>query len=323
MSPSSITRWARTPCSRTARTATRAASMSPETCMVCHMEGANGKPNSHLFRINPNPNFYTYPQSASAFYAAATPTGQTSGAGSFVEAMGNFNPSTDTFLAANAPLMVNDGYPASNAFTSGSNAIANDVDTACGQCHGGGSGNGVNPYGITAPYAGIPQFSRTYLATKAASMHNTQAAAPVLSPAPGAVSSGATVTMTQSQNVPIYYTTNGTTRPPRQRSTRARRSRSPAAKRSSPLLSARIPSAPMTSATSVPVWLLEEPTPCLRLCLPRPFLRMAAPMFTRQHRRRSRSVPALVRPSATQSIPATGLPSHPLQPRRVRALHRR
>ena len=99
----------------------------------------------------------------------------------------------------------------------GNNAIGLDVDIACGQCHGGGSGNGVNPYGITGNTA--PNFSRAYLASVAAGMHGTQIgpalAAPTFSPPAGSYTTTQTVTLNEATvTTPlatICYTTNGNT----------------------------------------------------------------------------------------------------------------
>jgi len=125
--------------------------------------------------------------------------------------MGTFNPATDAFLASSAPLMVNDGYPAPNTFTNGSNAMALDVDAACGQCHETASAK-TSPYGLSAPtfVGSIPQFGRPVLAMAAVGMHNSPALAPTFSTPSGSVPSGATtVTITQSQGLSIYYTIDG------------------------------------------------------------------------------------------------------------------
>jgi predicted CXXCH cytochrome family protein len=54
-----------------------------------------------------------------------------------------------------------------------SQAVWLDVDIACGQCHGGGSGNGVNPYGIALPKPTPPIFTRAFLAAAATGIHNS------------------------------------------------------------------------------------------------------------------------------------------------------
>jgi predicted CXXCH cytochrome family protein len=64
---------------------------------------------------------------------------------------------------------------ATNASPDGTFAAAVwlDVDIACGQCHGGGSGNGVNPYGIKLPVPTPPIFTRAFLAAAATGIHNS------------------------------------------------------------------------------------------------------------------------------------------------------
>jgi len=96
----------------------------------------------------------------------------------------------------------------------GANAIGLDVDIACGQCHGGGTGNGVNPYGITGNTG--PNFSRAYLASVAVGMHGTQVgptlAAPTFTPPAGSYTTNQTVTLNDTTaTATICYTTNGNT----------------------------------------------------------------------------------------------------------------
>jgi len=83
-------------------------------CVICHMPAAaTGDPPSHLFRINIDPNYSTFPTSA--------------------EFLGNTKK-----IANTAP----DG-----TFT---NAVWSDVDIACGQCHGGGvDGSGAKVYPLS------------------------------------------------------------------------------------------------------------------------------------------------------------------------------
>ncbi len=157
----------------------------PGACAVCHMQAASPSPSyptqgaaqNHLFRVSVDPNYYTYPTPAS-YYS------------------GNTAPGTE----------------ADGTFTA---AVWNDVDIACGQCHGGGV-SGQNPYGIVPPYPAPPAFTRTYLANAATGIHGTDtmptAATPTFSPAPGTYATAQTVTISDtSSGANIYYTTNGTT----------------------------------------------------------------------------------------------------------------
>lgn len=152
----------------------------PETCKVCHMAGASGTASYHYFRINPDVNYSTYP-SASQYYSSGGGNQQPI---TFVEA---WNPRT--------------GSPISY------NAVALDLDIACGQCHRGG--NGTNPYGITSPMSGIPVYSRAFLAGKAMNMHNTQAPAPAFSPSYPYTGSLTTVVISGITGSNIFYTVDG------------------------------------------------------------------------------------------------------------------
>ena len=83
-------------------------------CEICHMPKAtSGDPPSHLFRINVDPAYSTFPTSA--------------------EFLGNTKK-----IANTAP----DGDYA--------NAVWNDLDRSCGQCHGGGlTGSGAKVFPLT------------------------------------------------------------------------------------------------------------------------------------------------------------------------------
>ncbi len=114
-------------------------------CVVCHMGAASGTPLYHYFRINEDPNYYTFGP-ASVWYAKS-------------DTPGNGQP--NTYTEADHP-----DYP----------AVGLDVDIACGQCHLGGSGgsNGTkNPYGIVVPASSAPAMSRETLAAYAKNMHAT------------------------------------------------------------------------------------------------------------------------------------------------------
>jgi hypothetical protein len=159
----------------------------PESCMICHMGGSKGSPTYHYFRINEDVNYSTFP-SAQTYYT-------TYGSGK--------NAQPNTFAES--------GYGPNGPYNY--QAVALDVDIACGQCHVGG--NGVsNPYGLTPPTTGIPVFSRTFLAAKAVSMHNTQAPPPTFSPSYPYTGPTTTVTISdtgvvEGSPVSIFYTTDG------------------------------------------------------------------------------------------------------------------
>ncbi len=160
----------------------------PGACVVCHMQAASpdpnnptlGVPQSHFFRISADPNYYTFP-TAAQYYGGNTA----------------LNTATDTVTG----------------FTG---AIWNDVDVACGQCHGGGQ-TGQNPYGIAPPNPAPPAFTRTYLANAATGMHGLDglqptAAKPTFTPAAGTYLTAQTVTISSATaGATICYTTNGTT----------------------------------------------------------------------------------------------------------------
>ena len=162
----------------------------PGACVVCHMQAASPNPTypalgvaqSHFFRISVDPNYYTFP-TAAQYYSGAP------GANAL-------NVATDTVT----------GFTA---------AIWNDVDVACGQCHGGGTA-GQNPYGIAPPNPAPPAFTRTYLANAATGMHAsdglfTTVATPTFSPVAGTYATAQTVTIASTTpSATICYTTNGT-----------------------------------------------------------------------------------------------------------------
>jgi hypothetical protein len=159
----------------------------PGACVTCHMQAASPNPanptqgvaQSHFFRISVDPNYYTFP-TAAQYYSGTTA----------------LNVATDTVT----------GFTA---------AIWNDVDVACGQCHGGGTA-GQNPYGIAPPNPAPPAFTRTYLASAAAGMHAsdglfTTAATPTFLPVAGTYATAQTVAITSTTvGATICYTTNGT-----------------------------------------------------------------------------------------------------------------
>ena len=110
-------------------------------CVVCHLAAAGGAATYHYFRINEDPNYYTFGP-ASAWYASS-------------DTPGNGQPNT---YAAEGRA----NYP----------AVGLDVDIACGQCHVGGNGT-RNTYGIVPAVTNAPAINRADLAAYAQSIHAT------------------------------------------------------------------------------------------------------------------------------------------------------
>jgi hypothetical protein len=160
------------------------------SCVICHMQGASGVAGNHLMRISVDPNYSTFPTAAQ---------------------LNNLtNPQTTPNTASDGAL---------------SNAVWEDVDIACGQCHIGGNGS-VNPYGLVVPPASTNarHFTKAQLADIAANGYmdyygagpihpgDPTTAAPSFTPYPGTYSSAQSVKLTDSTSgVTIYYTTDGST----------------------------------------------------------------------------------------------------------------
>jgi predicted CXXCH cytochrome family protein len=153
----------------------------PGACVNCHMVAADGNVKSHLFRISWS-DYSNFPTPAQLYGQNIT-----------------------------APNVSSDGVSA--------NAAWNDVDLACGQCHMGGSGNGVNPYGLTAPpqTAGrAPILNKAALEVLASTMHSgdTSAPTPTFTPAAGTFTTAQSVTLAEATpGLTIYYNTDGSTPP--------------------------------------------------------------------------------------------------------------
>jgi hypothetical protein len=170
-------------------------STNPDTaCFICHMNGQSGTAGTHLFQMNPDPNYYTY-GTAAQFYSTAKNVGGTNYAPMSTYNNGRWN-----------------------------NAVGSDVDIACGQCHGGGDGSGPNPYGLTLPNPAPPTFTRAFLAQAAAGMHNTNSPetsvppatstvvpTPVFTPPAGTYASTQLVSIADANSkAVICYSTTGT-----------------------------------------------------------------------------------------------------------------
>ena len=155
----------------------------PGACVTCHMQAALGTPTSHMFRINTNVNYSTYPTPDQLYNQGVT-----------------------------APNTAPEVSPMDG--TTYNPAIWLDVDLACGQCHVGGDGK-TNPYGLTMPpgMPGAHAYTKTQLAYWASVMHppDPGVPAPTFSPAPGTYTTPQSVTISDSMNgAKIYYTLDGT-----------------------------------------------------------------------------------------------------------------
>ena len=147
------------------------------------MQGALGQAQTHLFRINTNETYYTYPSPEQLYVDNLTGLGT---------------------------------WPSLSRYSGEAYNQASwlDVDLACGQCHVGGDGQ-TNPYGLTLP-PGLPgahAFTRNQLAQMAVGIHNPDPGVPrpTYSPTPATYSTPVTVTMSDTmQGATIYYTTDGT-----------------------------------------------------------------------------------------------------------------
>jgi Fn3 associated/Chitobiase/beta-hexosaminidase C-terminal domain len=155
----------------------------PGACVTCHMQGALGQAQTHLFRINTNETYYTYPSPEQLYVDNLTSLGT---------------------------------WPSLSRYSGEAYNQASwlDVDLACGQCHVGGDGQ-TNPYGLTLP-PGLPgahAFTRNQLAQMAVGIHNPDPGVPrpTYSPTPTTYTAPVTVTMSDTmQGATIYYTTDGT-----------------------------------------------------------------------------------------------------------------
>jgi len=154
----------------------------PGACVNCHMQGALGQPSSHLFRINADANYFTFPTADQFWINKVTAP----------NAAPAFSPYSGSV------------YP---------NATWLDVDLACGQCHVGGDGK-TNPYGLTMP-PGMPgshAYTRQQLAFWASVMHapDPGVPTPTFTPTPGTYTTPQTITISDSMSgATIYYTMDG------------------------------------------------------------------------------------------------------------------
>ena len=156
----------------------------PGACITCHMQAALGHSNSHLFRINTDPNYRTFPTPGEFYTQNMTSVGVAP----------EYSPVNGTTFASASWL---------------------DVDLACGQCHVGNDGV-TNEYGLTLP-AGMPgahAYTRSQLAYWASVMHpgDPGVPTPTFSPGPNTYHSPILVTVADSlAGSTIYYTTDGST----------------------------------------------------------------------------------------------------------------
>ena len=155
----------------------------PGACVTCHMQAALGTPTSHLFRINPNASYSTFPTPDQLYVQNVT-----------------------------APNTAPEVSPMDG--TTYNPAIWLDVDLACGQCHVGGNGK-TNPYGLTMPpgMPGAHAYTKAQLAYWASVMHppDPSVPTPTFSPAPGTYHTPQNVTISDAMNgATIYYTLDGT-----------------------------------------------------------------------------------------------------------------
>lgn len=140
---------------------------------------AGGAPSYHYFRINADSSYTTYP-SARDYYTTYG-SGKNAQPNTFPEAYGNIT------------------Y----------NAVALDVDIACGQCHVGG--NGVkNPYGIAKAVTSARPISRVNLANFARSMHGAPST-PTVSAPEFSLASGTYPGTSVPLSVTLYSATPGAT----------------------------------------------------------------------------------------------------------------
>jgi len=161
---------------------TGASSDIPGACINCHMQAALGRATSHLFRINTNASYSTFPTPSQLYTEGITALG----------------------VATDYSELDGLAYSSANWL---------DVDLACGQCHVGGDGV-TNPYNLTLP-PGLPgahAYTKAQLAEWALVMHppDPGAPTPTFSPNPGTYSTPQTVTISDSMNgTTIYYTMDG------------------------------------------------------------------------------------------------------------------
>jgi hypothetical protein len=154
----------------------------PGSCAICHMVAANGTAGSHLFRINTDANYRTFPTPDQLYNQQITALG----------------------TAPDVSPLSGTTYP---------NAAWLDVDLACGQCHVGNDGV-TTAYGLTLPpgMPGAHAYTKSQLAYWASVMHPGDNAVPqpTFNPPPTTYHTIQTVTISESMSgTTIYYTTDG------------------------------------------------------------------------------------------------------------------
>ena len=155
----------------------------PGACVTCHMLAAGGQASSHMFRINSDVNYRTFPTPDQLYIQNITALGVAP----------EYSPLDGTIFNAANWL---------------------DVDLACGQCHMGGDGK-TNPYGLTLPpgMPGAHAYTKSQLAYWASVMHppDPGVPTPTFSPTPTTYHSPQVVSISDLMNgATIYYTTDGT-----------------------------------------------------------------------------------------------------------------
>jgi hypothetical protein len=111
----------------------------PGACVVCHMPKPGGTGlNTHVFRINTDPDYATFPKQVAGVWTPGFCS----------------DPANTTYAACIAAGKSWSGVAASSPDNTGfAGAVWNDLDLACGQCHGAKGTAHLMSKGIVAAYA--------------------------------------------------------------------------------------------------------------------------------------------------------------------------